>query len=77
MCLGIPMKIIDLQNDFTATAETLGVKRSVRIDIVRGVKVGDYVLVHAGFAMEIIDQKEARERVEILGKMLSKLEEVS
>lgn len=75
MCLGVPMKIDKILDRFTAQAETMGVKRAVRIELVPGVKEGDFVLVHAGFAMEIIDRNDAQERVEVLEKMLSGLGE--
>jgi len=75
MCLGIPMKIVEILDRFNARAETMGVKRAVRIELVPGVKEGDFVLVHAGFAMEIIDQNDAQERIEIFEEMLSGLGE--
>lgn len=75
MCLGIPMKIVEIKNNYVAFAETLGVRRTVRIDMVRGVAVGDFVLVHAGFAMQIIDLDDALYRIHLLESMLVKLEE--
>lgn len=70
MCLGVPMKIIARDSIYTARAETLGVERAVRTDLVPEVKPGDFVLVHAGFVVEIIDQWEAEERIRLLEQAL-------
>lgn len=75
MCLGIPMKIVEVTNSFIAVAETMGVKRSVRIDMVPEVTVGDYILVHAGFAMQVIDTEDALDRMRYLEKILVTPEE--
>jgi len=75
MCLGIPMKIVEIKNNYVALAETMGVNRIVRIDMVPGVAAGDYVLVHAGFAMEVIDTENALERIKLLESMLQLREE--
>ncbi len=75
MCLGIPMKIMEIKNNYVAIAETMGVKRPVRIDMVPDVVAGDFVLIHAGFAMEVIDLEDALGRIELLESILVKLEE--
>lgn len=64
MCLGIPMQIIEI-NGNTALASFMDVKREVRIDVVPEVKVGDYVMIHAGMAIEIMNEEEAKETLEI------------
>ena len=58
MCLAIPA-IVNKINKNTAEIESMGVKRDVEISLVPDVKVGDYVIIHAGFAIQIIDKKEA------------------
>lgn len=70
MCLGIPMLIQRIESDLMANAETMGVKRAISIQLVPEVKAGDYVLVHAGFAIEIIDPVEAAERIRLLESLL-------
>lgn len=70
MCLGIPMRLINIENNLMATAETMGVKRTISIQLVPNVKVGDDVLVHAGFAIEKIDPAEAAERITLLKTLL-------
>ena len=61
MCLAIPGKIIKKFDDNTAEIEIGGIIKEVNLDLIPKVKIGDYVLLHAGFAIEIIDQKVAFE----------------
>lgn len=66
MCLSIPSKVIEIDENNYATVETLGVKRQVTLDLIaEPVSVGDYVLIHVGFAMEKIDTKIALESLEL------------
>ena len=65
MCLAIPVKITKLDGT-RAEADSNGVKREADVRFVDDVKVGDYVLLHAGFAIEKIDEKQARETLELL-----------
>lgn len=74
MCLGIPLKIIKLQGN-EAVGEMNGIERKIRIDLVPKVELGDYVMVHAGFAIEIINEEAAKETLEILKDMEKALEE--
>ncbi|MBN2604146.1 MAG: HypC/HybG/HupF family hydrogenase formation chaperone [Candidatus Thermoplasmatota archaeon] len=70
MCLAIPGKIVKILNDHAIVDYGEGTAREVNISLVR-VKKGDYVLVHAGFAIEIIDKKEAKETLDLFKKILS------
>jgi len=65
MCLAIPLKIAEI-NGKEAMAEIEGVKRKIRIDFIKELKVGDYVIVHAGFAIEKLDEKLALENMELI-----------
>ena len=65
MCLGIPMRVIE-KNGADAIAESGGVKKSIRLDLIKGVDIGDYVLIHAGYAIEKLDTGEALETLELL-----------
>ena len=65
MCLAFPAKIIEIK-DSLATVEKSGVKRDASLMLLPDAKVGDYVLIHAGFAMQIVDEDEVRERDEFL-----------
>ncbi len=58
MCLAIPAKINKI-NGNTAEVESLGVIKKVDISLIPEVKVGDYVIVHAGFAIQLIDREDA------------------
>jgi len=58
MCLGVPMQVKSIADD-VAVCEIDGVKREASLMMVDGIEVGDYVLIHAGFAIEKIDEDEA------------------
>ena len=64
MCLAVPAKIVDIQ-DQLASVEVSGVRRAASLMLLPEAEVGDYVLVHAGFAMQIVDHEEAK-RIEAL-----------
>ncbi|MBQ7199116.1 MAG: HypC/HybG/HupF family hydrogenase formation chaperone [Selenomonadaceae bacterium] len=66
MCLAFPAKIISIK-DSLATVERSGVKRDASLMLLPDAKVGDFVLIHAGFAMQIVDEEESIQRDEILG----------
>ncbi len=68
MCLAFPAKVIEI-NESLATVERSGVKRSASLMLLPEAKVGDYVLVHAGFAMQIIDEKELKLRDALVAEM--------
>lgn len=59
MCLAVPGKIIEIQ-DMMATVEMMGVTRKISLMLLPQTKVGDFVLVHAGFAIQAIDEEEAK-----------------
>lgn len=65
MCLAIPMKIEKIEGGF-ARVETGGIRRRVNIQMVSGIKPGEYVIVHAGFAIQKIDPEKARETLALL-----------
>lgn len=61
MCLAVPMEIIELRDNNSAVVDAGGTRRSVRLDIIdRQPQIGDYVIVHAGFAIRCIDEEEAK-----------------
>ena len=72
MCLAIPGKIIEISSDKNHAMVDYGdgTKRQANISLVK-VKKGDYVLVHAGFAIEILDEDEAKKTLELFKEMLS------
>ncbi len=75
MCLAIPSKVIAI-NDNVAILETLGVQREASLDLMgESIKVGDYVLLHIGYVMSKIDEKEALESIELYQEMIAKMNE--
>lgn len=66
MCLAVPAEVLELKEDDLALIEIGGVRKDVSLMLVDGVEPGDYVLVHAGFAIEKIDENEARKTLELL-----------
>jgi hydrogenase expression/formation protein HypC len=76
VCLAIPGKIIELdQKKQSATVDYgSGTTRKANVSLVQ-VKIGDYVLVHAGFAIQILNEKEAQETLALFKEMLSLQEE--
>jgi hydrogenase expression/formation protein HypC len=76
VCLAIPGKIvsIDKQKEHASVDYGDGTKRQANVSLV-DVKIGDYVLVHAGFAIQVIDEKEANETLDLFREMLSFEEE--
>uniref|UniRef100_A0A7C9NS89 HypC/HybG/HupF family hydrogenase formation chaperone n=1 Tax=Muribaculaceae bacterium Z82 TaxID=2304548 RepID=A0A7C9NS89_9BACT len=66
MCLAIPASIQAIEDGGLATVDILGVTRSISVDLTPQAKVGDYVLVHAGFAIEVVDQQFAEETLDLI-----------
>ena len=64
MCLAVPLKLIEI-NGKEAVAEAMGMKRSVRVDFIDKPQLGDYVIVHAGFAIERLPEKQALDDLEV------------
>jgi len=75
MCLAIPAQITQFENDTMVTVEIMGVTRKVSIDLVPEAVVGDYVLVHAGFALQVVDEEYANETIEMLKQIPGLYEE--
>ena len=71
MCLGIPAQIVEVVDAEAglAKAEISGVRRSVSVALCPEAEVGDWVLVHVGFALARIDEAEARETLALLERM--------
>jgi hydrogenase expression/formation protein HypC len=74
MCLAIPLRVVSISGT-DAVGEVGGIQREVSLMLTPDAKVGDYVIVHAGFAIQILDQKEAEENLEILRQMGNAVEE--
>jgi len=77
MCLAIPGKIVEIVDpeNHIAKVNVGGVKRNVNVGMLDNVIVGDYVLVHVGFAMSKVDEREAEETLRLLQELGSYEEE--
>jgi hydrogenase expression/formation protein HypC len=75
MCVGVPMKVTKIDYPM-AEAEAKGVKRSISLMLLPedSVKVGDYVMVHVGSAIEVIEEKEAKKIWEALDQVVKAVE---
>ena len=65
MCLAIPMKIIDIRGG-TGIVQIGTIQKEINVELMDGIDIGDYVLVHAGFAIEKINDKIAQETLSLL-----------
>lgn len=69
MCLAIPGEIIEMLDDRQALVDFGGVRKRVALDLIERCSVGDFVIVHAGFAINTLDKKEARETIDCLKRL--------
>lgn len=77
MCLGIPGKVVQIGPDEnTATIDVMGVRRTVSTFLVGAVELGEYLMTHAGFAIEKVDMEEAAERIKLWQEILAEREGV-
>lgn len=70
MCLGIPGLVVEVCDDQWALVDVGGVRRRVGLQLVGEVKPGDYLMVHAGFAVEVLDLAEAEARIKLWEEFL-------
>ncbi len=68
MCLAFPAKVLNIKDNL-ATIEHKGIKRKASLMLLPDAKVGDFVLVHAGFAMQIVDEDEIKLRDALVAEM--------
>lgn len=68
MCVAVPMKIIEIDGD-RGFVEIGGIKREVGLKLLSDVVVGDYVIVHAGFAIQKLDEDDALETLELFREL--------
>jgi hydrogenase expression/formation protein HypC len=66
MCLAIPAKIESIGDDRIAQVDILGIRREAALDLTPRAQVGDFVLIHAGYAIEIISEEFAEETLALL-----------
>lgn len=76
MCLAVPAKVIE-KKDMVATVEVEGIRRDISLMLLPEVNEGDYILMHAGFAIQVIDEEEAKITTELLKEVLGTNEPAS
>jgi hydrogenase expression/formation protein HypC len=69
MCLAIPARIVELEGD-KAVADAMGNRFKARTTLIPQVKLGDIVLVHAGFAITIVDEEEAKKTWQLINEFV-------
>lgn len=66
MCLAIPAKVVEKLENNMARVDIMGVQRTVSLDMVPEATTEDYVLVHAGFALQVVSEEDAKETLDLL-----------
>jgi len=74
MCLGIPAKVIAIDESNLGKVDYLGTKVKTNFALIEDVKVGDWVILHAGFAISKLNEEEAQETLELLREYAKGLE---
>jgi hydrogenase expression/formation protein HypC len=72
MCVAIPMKVVEI-NGNVAVCEYENIKRTARIDLIPDIQVGDYIIIHTGFAIQKIDIKDAEETLKLFKELQTTL----
>lgn len=70
MCLALPVEVITLLENNRAVISVGGVTREIALDLVKEVKVGDYVILHVGYALAKLNKDEAKETIALFSEML-------
>lgn len=71
MCLAVPMKVIEINGNL-GMGEVGGVKREINLMLLSDIKIGEYVIVHAGSAIQKLDEAEAEKTLSLLREMVEK-----
>ena len=71
MCLGIPSKVIEVDESKQGKVDYLGTKIKANFALLEEVKPGDWVILHAGYAISKLDEKEAKETLTLLREIAS------
>jgi hydrogenase expression/formation protein HypC len=75
MCLAVPAKVIELLEDDNALIDLGGVRNRISLALVEDVSVGDYVIVHTGFAIARLDVEEAEKTLALFAEIVSAIGE--
>lgn len=74
MCLALPARVVALKEDALATVELGGVRKEVSLALVPGAQPGDYVIVHVGHAIGMVDPAEATRTLALFGELADALD---
>jgi hydrogenase expression/formation protein HypC len=69
MCLAIPVRVVELRDDATALVDLDGIRKEISLALVDGVKVGDYVILHVGYALSRLDPEEAERTLALFAEL--------
>jgi hydrogenase expression/formation protein HypC len=69
MCLAIPVKVVELLDGDQATVDVGGVRKEVSLALVDGIAVGDYVILHVGYAIQKLDPEEAEKTLALFAEL--------
>lgn len=69
MCLAIPVRIEEITSDETALANIGGVRKEINIALIEDIQVGDYVILHVGYALNKIDPDEAEKTLQLFAEL--------
>lgn len=69
MCLAIPAQVVELRDNDSALVDLAGVKKEISLALLDGVAVGDYVIVHVGYALNKLDPDEAEKTLRLFAEM--------
>jgi hydrogenase expression/formation protein HypC len=76
MCLGIPAKVIEVNESKQGKVDYLGTKIKTNFSLLEDIQLGDWVIVHAGFAISVLNEEEAQETLSLLREMAAAQETV-
>ncbi len=69
MCLALPAQVVELRSDDMAVVDLAGVKKEISLALVDEVKLGDYVIVHVGYALNKLDPEEADKTLQLFAEL--------
>lgn len=69
MCLAVPMKLVEFTGEGTGKVDTGGVAADVSLAMIPHARLGDYLIVHAGFGIEVLDHEEAQIRLDLFREL--------
>lgn len=73
MCLAIPVKVVELLDGDQATVDVGGVRKAISLALVDGIDVGDYVILHVGYAIQKLDPEEAEKTLALFAELSENL----